>query len=93
MSHVRYVLDSPCLIKLGYGGWRARQDLARASFSEQQRWWLDRIADVIAASDGMTTDDLDNAPFIERGGVDGAVRDLGAEAASYLEQLNRELTA
>ncbi len=60
---------------------------------ERARWWLDRIADIIATSAGVTADDLDNAPFTERGGVDGAVRDLGSEAARYLEQLNAELTA
>jgi len=76
-----------------YAGWLAQQAQAGASFTEQQRWWLDRIADVIATSAGVTADDLDNAPFTERGGVDGAVRDLGAEAANYLEQLNTELTA
>ena len=41
----------------------------------------------------MTADDLDNAPFTERGGVDGALRDLGTQAAQYLEQLNQELPA
>lgn len=61
-------------------------------FTERQRWWLDRIAEVIATSAGVTADDLDNAPFAERGGVDGALRDLGAEAARYLDQLNQELT-
>ncbi len=76
-----------------YAGWLAQQVQAGASFTEQQRWWLDRIADVIATSAGVTADDLDNAPFTERGGLDGAVRDLGVEAAVYLEQLNAELTA
>jgi len=76
-----------------YASWLAQQAQAGASFTQQQRWWLDRIADVIATSAGVTADDLDNAPFTERGGVDGAVRDLGAEAATYLEQLNSELTA
>jgi len=76
-----------------YAGWLAQQAQAGATFTEQQRWWLDRIADVVATSAGVTADDLDNAPFTERGGVDGAVRDLGAEAATYLEQLNAELTA
>jgi len=76
-----------------YAGWLAQQAQAGASFTERQRWWLDRIADVIATSAGVTADDLDNAPFTERGGVDGAVRDLGSEAANYLEQLNAELTA
>ena len=32
-------------------------------------------------------------PFTERGGVDGALRDLGDKAAEYVEQLNEELTA
>jgi len=41
----------------------------------------------------VTADDLDNAPFTERGGVDGAVRDLGSDAGTYVEQLNAELTA
>jgi len=76
-----------------YAGWLAQQAQAGASFTEQQRWWLDRIADVIATSAGVTADDLDNAPFTERGGVDGAVRDLGAEVGIYVEQLNTELTA
>jgi len=74
-------------------GWLAQQAQAGASFHEQQRWWHDRIADVIATSAGVTTDDLDNAPFTERGGVDGAIRDLGNQAAHYVEQLNAELTA
>jgi len=76
-----------------YAGWLAQQAQAGASFTEQQRWWLDRIADVIATSAGVTADDLDNAPFTERGGVDGALRDLGAGAATYLVELNAELTA
>ncbi len=38
------------------------------------------MVDVIAASAGITADDLDNAPFTERGGVDGALRDLGDQA-------------
>jgi len=76
-----------------YAGWLAQQAQAGASFTAQQRWWLDRIADVVATSAGVTADDLDNAPFTERGGVDGAIRDLGPDAASYLSQLNDELTA
>ncbi len=76
-----------------YAGWLAQPAQAGAVFTEQQRWWLDRIADVIATSAGVTADELDNAPFTERGGIDGVVRDLGAEAATYLEQLNAELTA
>ena len=59
----------------------------------QQRWWLDRIADTVAESAGVSANDLDAAPFTERGGGDGAARDLGPRLAELLEELNRELTA
>ena len=76
-----------------YAGWLATQEQVGAVFTDAQRWWLDRIADVIAQANGITVEDLDNAPFAERGGVDGAVRDLGDRAAAWLAQLNTELTA
>ncbi|MGH3770962.1 MAG: type I restriction-modification enzyme R subunit C-terminal domain-containing protein, partial [Pseudonocardiaceae bacterium] len=76
-----------------YAAWLAQQHQAGAVFSERQRWWLDRIADVIASSAGITAEDLDNSPFAERGGIDGALRDLGDHAADYLDALNTELTA
>jgi type I restriction enzyme R subunit len=76
-----------------FEGWLAMQRQAGAEFTGRQLWWLERIAEVIASSAGITADDLDNAPFTEHGGIDGAVRDLGDGAARYLEELNRELTA
>jgi len=51
------------------------------------------MAEVIATSAGITPDDLDNAPFTERGGIDGALRDLGPDAAALINQLNTELPA
>ncbi len=76
-----------------YAAWLAQQEQAGVTFTDRQRWWLDRIAEVVATSAGVAADDLDNTPFVERGGVDGAVRDLGPETARYLEQLNEALTA
>ncbi|RBY75969.1 DEAD/DEAH box helicase [Blastococcus sp. TF02-09] len=100
VSLVRFTLGAddrlePFAEKVGerYRGWLAQQEQAGASFTERQRWWLDRMADVIAASAGITEDDLDNVPFTEHGGVDGLLRDLGDKAAVYLADLNRELTA
>jgi type I restriction enzyme, R subunit len=81
------------LVEARYANWLARQEQAGASFSDNQRWWLDKMVQIIAASAGITADDLDNAPFDERGGVDGALRDLGDDAGALLEELNRELTA
>ena len=76
-----------------YTGWLAQQEQAGTTFTVDQRWWLDKMVEVIAVSAGISADDLDEAPFTERGGVDGALRDLGDHAADYVEQLNEELTA
>lgn len=51
------------------------------------------MVDVIASSAGITAEDLDRAPFSDRGGIDGALRDLGDRAGYLLDALNAELTA
>lgn len=77
-----------------YAAWLAQQQQSGTLFSALERWWLDRMVEVIAASAGITPRDLDESPFTERGGVDGALRDLGPErAAALLADLNAELTA
>ena len=76
-----------------YAAWLLQQSNAGVVFTDDQRWWLDRVADTIAESAGVTADDLDTAPFTERGGVDGALRDLGPQVVEILESMNAELTA
>ncbi len=76
-----------------YDAWLRRQSLAGVEFTNDQRWWLDRMAEVISNSAGLSDTDLDAAPFTERGGVDGAVRDFGADAGSLIDDLTAELTA
>jgi len=76
-----------------YAAWLAQQSQAGVTFSAGERWWLDKMVEVIAVSAGISPDDLDNAPFTERGGVDGATRDLGPQAATLIAQLNTNLTA
>ena len=51
-----------------YTAWLLQQEQAGTSFTERERWWLDRIVEVIAAFAGITLDDLDTAPVGERGG-------------------------
>jgi type I restriction enzyme R subunit len=81
------------LVRERYANWLAQQKQAGTEFTDKERWWLDRMIEVIAASTGITADDLDEAPFTERGGVDGALRDLGDHAADYIKELNEVLTA
>jgi len=51
------------------------------------------MAEVIAASAGISASDLDATPFSERGGVDGALRDLGDRAGEIIDELNGRLPA
>jgi type I restriction enzyme R subunit len=76
-----------------YAGWLLQQEQAGVTFTDTERWWLDRIVEVIAVSAGIAPADLDNPPFTENGGADGAIRDLGDRAATLLDELNQELTA
>ncbi|GAA3620232.1 type I restriction-modification enzyme R subunit C-terminal domain-containing protein [Marihabitans asiaticum] len=76
-----------------YAAWLAQQEQAGTEFSPLERWWLDRMVDVIAASAGITAEDLDRSPFTDKGGVDGALRDLGDRAEGLIDELNTELTA
>jgi len=81
------------LVRERYAAWLAQQEQAGATFTEAERWWLDRMVSVIASSAGISASDLDDAPFTERGGTDGALRDLGDRAANLIDELNAELTA
>lgn len=80
-------------VKEKYAAWLVQQEQAGATFSSRERWWLDRMVQVIASSAGISPVDLDTPLFREYGGTDGAVRDLGNRAATLIDELNKELTA
>lgn len=80
-------------VRQRYVGWLAQQEQADVVFTPEQRWWLDNMATVIASSAGIDAGDLDEAPFTERGGIDGVLRDLGDQAGDLIDTLNQELTA
>ncbi|MCB0909958.1 MAG: hypothetical protein KDB63_22910, partial [Nocardioidaceae bacterium] len=80
-------------VRTRYAAWLAQQEQAGVTFTDAERWWLDNMVEVIANSAGIRTEDLDDAPFTERGGTDGALRDLGDRASQLIDELNSELTA
>ena len=74
--------------------WIERQRQAGALFTDEQQWWLGRVADVISTSVTIEVNDLDQRPFTERGGVDGFAAAFGADRAeALLSELDRELSA
>jgi type I restriction enzyme R subunit len=76
-----------------YVNWLAQQAQKGVVFTDTQRWWLDRIRDTIIQNASVTTEDLEFAPFTERGGIDGAGRDLGDAVARLMAELNTVLAA
>ena len=74
-----------------YAGWLEQQAQAGATFTDDERWWLDRMTEVIASSARITPEDLGSAPFTERGGIDGALRVLGERTGPLVAELDREL--
>jgi len=100
ISLVRYTLQVerelvPFSIRVEerYVAWLEEQRNAGVEFTETERWWLDRIKDAIIQGAHFKLDDLAFAPFADRGGIDGAGRDLGVNAKALIDQLNLALAA
>ena len=74
-----------------YEAWLLAQKAQGQNFSETQLWWLERIKDTIVQSAQFSVDDLELAPFTERGGTDGAGRDLGSQAQVIINSMNEAL--
>ena len=83
VSLVRFALEHdalvpfPDLVGERFEGWVAKQEQHGVRFTPEQRQWLDAIRDHIAANLEITTEDLDYAPFVQRGGLGAAHRVFG----------------
>lgn len=77
-----------------FAAWLRRQEQAGAAFTPDQRWWLERIRDVVASSAEVTVDCLEDPPFTAHGGVAGFEHTFGPDrAAELLDELSEELPA
>jgi type I restriction enzyme, R subunit len=83
------------LVEERLANWLARQEQAGRRFTMDQRWFIDRIAAVIASRLHVAEDTLDDPPFTEYGGADGFCQTFGDDkrAAALLAELNKELPA
>jgi type I restriction enzyme R subunit len=62
-------------------------------FTDEQRWWLEKMAEHIASNLGIEAEDFGYAPFDQRGGLGRVHQLFGAELPKVIEELNRELVA
>jgi type I restriction enzyme R subunit len=65
--------------------------LAGKSYTPDQRWWLDRIEEYISVNLAIRVEDLDQSPFNQKGGRLGALRQLGKDYPTLLDELNTVL--
>jgi type I restriction enzyme, R subunit len=83
------------LVEQQLADWLARQEQAGVRFTVDQRWFIDRIANVVASRLHVDEEALDDPPFTQNGGADGFCQAFGDEdrAAALLAELNQELPA
>jgi type I restriction enzyme R subunit len=76
-----------------YERWLADQQKAGATFTPEQRRWLDAIKDHIANSLSIEQDDFESVPFSTIGGLGRAYELFGDRLPEILEDLNARLAA
>lgn len=81
------------LVEVRYAGWLLQQENLGVVFTDDQKWWLDRIKDAIAQSAHFDVKDLEMSPFTERGGTDGVLAELGKSVTDLIESMNVELAS
>jgi type I restriction enzyme R subunit len=83
----------PDRVTANFKSWMAQQQAAGKAFSDEQRWWLTKIAEHIASNLGLEAEDFDLSPFNQRGGLGKVHQLFGAELPRVLETMNKELAA
>ena len=100
VSLVRYAMHQenelvpyPERVAANFKAWMAQQEAAGKGFTEEQRWWLEKMAEHIASNLGIEAEDFGYAPFDQRGGLGRVHQIFGAELPKVIDELNRELAA
>jgi type I restriction enzyme R subunit len=100
VSLVRYAMQQdnelvpyPERVAANFKAWMAQQQAAGKGFSDEQRWWLEKMAEHIAGSLGIAAEDFELSPFAQRGGLGRVHQLFGVELPKVIDALNRELVA
>ncbi len=81
------------LVEERYAAWLLQQENMGVRFTNNQKWWLDRIKDAISQSAHFDVEDLELSPFTERGGTDGVLAELGNTVTDLIDSMNKELAS
>jgi len=100
VSLVRYAMHQenelvpyPEKVIANFKAWMAQQQAVGKAFTDEQRWWLEKMAEHIASNLGLEAEDFGYAPFDQRGGLGRVHQLFGAELQRVIDELNRELAA
>ncbi|MCP4542488.1 MAG: DEAD/DEAH box helicase family protein, partial [Chloroflexi bacterium] len=85
------LIPYPEHVQQRYQDWLAAQEAGGRAFTEQQRWWLDRIAETIALNLSATPQDFQYGQLRDRGGLIAARQLFGDDLTVLLTELNEEL--
>ncbi|MEO7715533.1 MAG: type I restriction-modification enzyme R subunit C-terminal domain-containing protein [Capsulimonas sp.] len=95
VSLVRFALhQDPTLapfaetVAVRFSAWLTQQEAAGVTFTPEQVQWLEMVRDHVAQSLSMDTDDFDNTPFSQQGGLWRAHTLFGDRLTPLLEELN-----
>jgi type I restriction enzyme R subunit len=100
VSMVRFALDQqPRLVPFSdsvserFTSWLASKEKAGVVFKPEQLEWLHLIRDHIAITISIELEDLELAPFNQRGGLGKAHQLFGDQLPKLLDELNEALAA
>jgi type I restriction enzyme R subunit len=93
MHQENELVPYPERVAANFKAWMAQQQTAGRGFSDEQRWWLEKMAEHIASNLGIEAEDFGYAPFDQRGGLGRVHQLFGAELPQVIDELNRELVA
>jgi type I restriction enzyme R subunit len=97
---VRYAMNQedelvphPDMANERFERWLSQQEARGRKFTREQREWLVAIRDHVAANLEVTAQDLDLAPFSQRGGLGKAHRVFGDDLPALLAEVSEVLAA
>ncbi len=83
----------PEQVRARYEGWLRTQEEAGRTFTNEQKWWLDRIAEQVGVNLVVSVEAFDVGEFYNKGGRIAAMKLFGKELPELLDELNEALVA